>query len=201
MKILLTAFEPFGGESVNPALEAMKRIDEQIGEAQIVKIEVPTSFCRADKTVTQAIDVDNPDVVIMLGQAGGRTAITPEKIAVNFKAAKIPDNDGCMPFGEQIIKNAVDNYESTLPIDDIVKNIKNTGVPAEISNSAGTYVCNCLFYSVMHYIVTSGKTIKAGFIHVPYEMSQVKNKPDVFAMTLDDIVKGLEVAIKTTIEQ
>ena len=201
MKILLTAFEPFGGESVNPALEAMKRIDEQIGEAQIVKIEVPTSFCRADKTVTQAIDVDNPDVVIMLGQAGGRTAITPEKIAVNFKAAKIPDNDGCMPFGEQIIKNAADNYESTLPIDDIVKNIKNTGVPAEISNSAGTYVCNCLFYSVMHYIVTSGKTIKAGFIHVPYEMSQVKNKPDVFAMTLDDIVKGLEVAIKTTIEQ
>ena len=201
MKILLTAFEPFGGESVNPALEAMKRIDEQIGEAQIVKIEVPTSFCRADKTVTQAIDVDNPDVVIMLGQAGGRTAITPEKIAVNFKAAKIPDNDGCMPFGEQIIKNAVDTYESTLPIDDIVKNIKNTGVPAEISNSAGTYVCNCLFYSVMHYIVTSGKKIKAGFIHVPYEMSQVKNKPDVFAMTLDDIVKGLEVAIKTTIEQ
>ena len=201
MRVLLTAFEPFGGESINPALEAVKKVDDNICGAQIVKIEVPTSFCRAFEVVKQAIDKENPDFVVMIGQAGGRKAITPERVAVNFAAARIPDNDGYQPIAQKVAIDAPDEYLSTLPIESIVESIKTAGVPAEISNSAGTYVCNHLFFSVMHYIAASGKRIKAGFVHVPYETSQLTNKPDTFALPLDDIVKGLCVAIKTILKE
>lgn len=196
MKILVTAFDPFGGESVNPALEAVRLLPTEIGGAEIEKVEVPTSFSRAFETVIAAVNKYNPDVIVCVGQAGGRKSITPERKAVNLDDARIADNDGDMPKSHKIVDGGKDVYYSTLPIDEIVSALKGAGLPAEISNDAGTFVCNHLFYLVMELLATREKGI-GGFVHVPFETSQVLNKAGAFALPLETIEKGLEIVLKT----
>lgn len=197
-EILLTGFTPFGGESINPALEAVKLVSAPSPAVNIIPLEVPTSFCRSEETVISAIKKYRPDVVICVGQAGGRSAVTPERVAINIDDAGIPDNDGVQPVDTPIASDGPAAYFSTLPINSIVQAIRTAGIPAEVSNSAGTYVCNHLMYCVLHYAALNCPEMRAGFIHVPYIPEQTVGK-EAPSMPLEQIAAALEAAITTVI--
>ena len=196
MKILLTAFTPFDGESINPALEAMKLLPDKIGKLEVLKLEIPTVFGKSARLVLETIEQEKPDYVLSIGQAGGRAEITPERIAINIDDARIPDNEGNQPVDRPIVPDGENAYFSNLPIKAMVEAMKKEGIPAAVSNSAGTYVCNHLMYSVLYYIKKKALPIKAGFIHVPYIPEQIVNKKDKPSMSLEEIVRGLEAAIR-----
>lgn len=198
MKILVTAFDPFGGDKTNPALEAVALLPDRIGEAVIIKAEAPTVFGKSITAVMDAVEREQPkpDAVILVGQAGGRSGLTPERIAINIDDARIADNEGNQPIDTVIYEDGENAYFSTLPIKAMVKAIKASGLPASVSNSAGTFVCNHLMYGVLYHLQRSYPEIKAGFIHVPYLPSQVIDLPDQTpSMALCDIVMGLKAAI------
>ena len=194
MKLLLTAFTPFDGEKINPALEAVKLVKDKIGNLLIVKLEVPTVFGKSIDTVREAIEREKPDFVLSIGQAGGRAEITPERVALNLNDARIPDNEGNQPIDEPVFPDGENAYFSTLPVKAMVEAIRKEGLPSSLSNSAGTYVCNHLMYGVLYYL-DKRPVIKAGFIHVPYIPEQTKNKKEMPALELSEIVRGLEAAI------
>lgn len=198
-KLLLTAFTPFDGERINPALEAMKLVKDKIGKLKIVKLEVPTVFGKSIDTVREAIERERPDFVLSIGQAGGRAEITPERIAINLDDARIPDNEGNQPIDDPIFPDGENAYFSTLPVKAMVEAIRKEGLPSSLSNSAGTYVCNHLMYGVLYYL-DKRPSMKAGFIHVPYIPEQVKDKKGMPALPLSDIVRGLEAAIQAVEE-
>lgn len=193
-KLLLTAFTPFDGERINPALEAVKLVKDKIGNLEIVKLEVPTVFGKSIDTVREAIERERPDFVLSIGQAGGRAEITPERVAINLNDARIPDNEGNQPIDEPIFPDGENAYFSTLPVKAMVEAIREEGIPSSLSNSAGTFVCNHLMYGVLYYL-DKRPVIKAGFIHVPYIPEQTKNKKEMPALELSEIVRGLEAAI------
>ena len=193
-KLLLTAFTPFDEEKINPALEAVKLVKDRIGNLLIVKLEVPTVFGKSIDTVREAIEREKPDFVLSIGQAGGRAEITPERVAINLDDARIPDNEGNQPIDEPIYPDGENAYFSTLPVKAMVEAIRKEGLPSSLSNSAGTYVCNHLMYGVLYYL-DKIPVIKAGFIHVPYIPEQTKNKKEMPALELSEIVRGLEAAI------
>ena len=198
-KLLLTAFTPFDGERINPALEAVKLVKDKIGKLKIVKLEVPTVFGKSIETVREAIERERPDFVLSIGQAGGRAEITPERVAINLDDARIPDNEGNQPIDEPIFPDGENAYFSTLPVKAMVEAIRKEGLPSSLSNSAGTYVCNHLMYGVLYYL-DKRPSMKAGFIHVPYMPEQVKDKKEMPALPLSDIVRGLEAAIQAVEE-
>ena len=193
-KLLLTAFTPFDGERINPALEAVKLVKDKIGNLKIIKLEVPTVFGKSIDTVREAIERERPDFVLSIGQAGGRAEITPERVAINLDDARIPDNEGNQPIDEPIFSDGENAYFSTLPVKAMVEAIRKEGLPSSLSNTAGTYVCNHLMYGVLYYLDKRPR-MKAGFIHVPYIPEQVKDKKEMPALPLSDIVRGLEAAI------
>ena len=193
-KLLLTAFTPFDGERINPALEAVKLVKDKIGNLLIVKLEVPTVFGKSIDTVREAIEREKPDFVLSIGQAGGRAEITPERVAINLNDARIPDNEGNQPIDEPVFPDGENAYFSTLPVKAMVEAIRREGLPSSLSNSAGTYVCNHLMYGVLNYL-DKRPSIKAGFIHVPYIPEQTKNKKEMPVLELSEIVRGLEAAI------
>jgi len=194
MKILITAFEPFGGEKVNPALEAMKLLPDMIDNSKILKLELPTIFKKSVEKVWQYIDMHKPDIIVSLGQAGGRAYISVERVAINIDDASIADNDGNMPVDLPIFEDGENAYFSNLPIRNMAEAIKKAGIPARISNTAGTYVCNHVMYGVLYKIHKENLNMKAGFIHVPYIPEQVITKPESPSMSLEHIVKAIEVA-------
>ena len=194
MKLLLTAFTPFDGEEINPALEAMKLVKNKIENLEIIKLEVPTVFGESIQLVVDVIDEVKPDFVLCVGQAGGRAEICPERVAINLDDARIPDNEGNQPIDEPIFPDGENAYFSTLPVKAMVEAIRKEGLPSSLSNSAGTYVCNHLMYGVLYYL-DKRPGMKAGFIHVPYIPEQVKNKKDIPSLELSEIVRGLEAAI------
>ena len=155
MKLLLTAFDPFGGEPVNPALEAVKKVQNQIGSVSIVKLEVPTVFGTSIQTVAKTIEQEMPDAVLCIGQAGGRYGLTPERVAINLDDARIKDNEGNQPIDLPIFKDGAPAYFSTLPIKAMVQSIRQAGLPASVSNTAGTFVCNHLMYGVLYTLAVS----------------------------------------------
>lgn len=190
--LLITGFDPFGGEKINPSFEAVKRLPERIGEYNIIKLCVPTSFEKASKTVIAKAEESDADVIICVGQAGGRKGVTPEVIGINLRDARIPDNDGAMPKNQPVIENAPAAYFSTLPVDDIVEAVNQAGVPCSKSYSAGAFVCNDLLYSLLHHFDGTGK--KIGFIHVPFLPEQARDTHP--SLTLVQIITALTAAIK-----
>lgn len=200
MKILVTGFDPFGGEKINPAIEAVKRLPDTIVGAEIKKLEIPTVFDKSAEVVHQAIEEFQPDYVLDVGQAGGRAELTPEKVAINFDDGRIADNDGFQPLNRTIHEDGQTAYFTQLPIKAMVKAIRDAGLPARISTTAGTYVCNHIMYQVQYMRDKEFPNIKAGFIHIPYLPSQVVDKPGQPSMSLDEIVKGLTVAIKAIVK-
>ena len=166
MKILLSAFEPFGGEKVNASQEALKLIVPRDG-MELIKITVPTVFGLAGKTLLEAVRRERPEVVICLGQASGRAAVTPERAALNVRDAAIPDNAGYQPQDEPVVPGAPAAYFSTLPLKAMTAAARQAGFAAEISNSAGTFVCNDLMYSLLHALGREFPSVRCGFIHIP----------------------------------
>lgn len=200
MKILVTAFDPFGGESVNPALEALKRLPNQIQGQEIYKLQVPTVFHKSAQVLkARALELQ-PDVIVCLGQAGGRSQITPERVAINQDDGRISDNEGNQPIDQPIQADGPPAYFSTLPIKAIVARLWEAGLPAAVSNSAGTFVCNHLMYQALYLADYYLDNCQAGFIHIPYLPSQVLDKPGQASMSLDDIVRGLILALETIID-
>lgn len=199
MKILVTGFDPFGGEETNPAIESVKRIDENIEGAEIIKLEIPTVFHKASDVVEEKIKEVKPDVILSVGQAGGRYGITVERIAINEDDARIEDNEGNQPIDVKIREDGAPAYFASLPIKAMVEEIKKENIPASVSNSAGTFVCNHIMYQDL-YLAEKYGNIKAGFIHVPFLTEQVVDKPNTASMSLDDIVRGLNAAIRAIIK-
>ena len=200
MKILLTAFDPFGGENVNPALEAVMKVSDVISGARIVKVTVPTVFYKSIDVVTDAVKRERPDAVLCVGQAGGRSALTPERIAVNLDDAQIPDNKGNHPVDRTIFPDGAPAYFSTLPIKEMVSAMRAAGVPADISNSAGTFVCNHLMYGLLYTLERKYPGVRGGFMHVPYSPEQVSKKSSPApSMETETVVRGIEAAIKAVV--
>ena len=200
MKILLTGFEPFGGETVNPAQEAVALVKEEIKGAKVVKCYVPVVFGKAIETVHAAMVRENPDVVFCIGQAGGRFEVTPERVAINCDDARIPDNEGNQPVDQPVFADGASAYFSTLPIKKMVEYMKKANVPAAISNTAGTYVCNHLMYGVRYYIEKEFPNTIGGFMHVPFLHEQVMNKKETASLSKDDVVKAIEASIEAIVD-
>lgn len=201
MKILISAFEPFDGEAINPTELALEGLPSSLWGADIIKIKLPTVFGESISRAVEAIDRFKPHVVLCLGQAGGRFAITPERVAINLDDARIADNQGNQPIDEAIYKDGPGAYFSSLPVKAIVREIREGGLPSTLSNSAGTYVCNHLMYGVLHHISINKLDVRAGFIHVPYAPEQVALKKEQLpSMSHGDIVRALELALKAIVE-
>lgn len=200
MKILVTGFDPFGGETVNPAWEAVSRLPDEICGAEISKLMLPTAFGRAGSVLREAIERLRPEAVVCVGLAGGRTAITPERVAINLMDCTIPDNDGNQPSDEPICAAGADAYFTNLPIKHIVEAIRADGIPAELSNTAGCYVCNYIMYTLMHLIHTDYGAMLGGFIHVPYSPGQAAARRGGASMEISTSARGLTVAIATIAE-
>ena len=200
MKVLVTGFDPFGGEKLNPALEVIKSLPSEIQGAEVRWLEVPTVFYKSAKILEEEIRIYQPDIVLCIGQAGGRKGLTPERVAINQDDARIQDNEGNQPIDRPIQLDGPPAYFSSLPIKAMVQAIKEEGLPASVSNTAGTFVCNHLMYQVLYLVEKEFPTIKAGFMHIPYMAEQVIDKPNTPAMDLVDIVRGIEAAIRATIE-
>ena len=154
MKILITGFDPFGGEPVNPALEAVKLMKDEIAGAKIIKLEIPTVFRKSVEKIHEMMKAEQPDVVLSIGQAGGRFGVTPERVAINVDDARIKDNEGNQPVDTPIFTDGEAAYLSNLPVKAMVEAIKNKGLPSTLSNSAGTFVCNHVMYGVLYTIFT-----------------------------------------------
>ena len=200
MKILVTGFDPFGSESVNPAYEAVKLLPDVIAGAQLIKLEIPTIFTKSIQVVKDAVKTYHPDMVINVGQAGGRACVSVEKVAINLAEARIPDNAGDEPHDELLEADGPAAYFSTLQVTKMVQNVKAHDLPCEISYSAGTYVCNSIMYRVLHLASKEYPNMKAGFIHVPYSCEQAAKKNGyVASMPLETIAKSLEYAIAAAI--
>lgn len=197
MKIMVTGFDPFGGESINPAYEAVKLLPDNIEGAEIIKLEIPTVFTRSVIVVEEAIKKYNPDFILSIGQAGGRSSITVEKVAINLAEARIPDNDGEQPLDQKLKDDGENAYFATIPVKAIVNNIREKGIPSNISYTAGTYVCNSIMYNILYLTNTKYKNIKAGFIHVPFSTQQVTTKPEGTAsMPIPTISEAIKYAIE-----
>jgi pyroglutamyl-peptidase len=201
MKILVTAFEPFGKETVNPALEILKLLPDSLFGQTILKLTVPTVRYKSVNAIIEMIETHHPDVVLSLGQAGGRADITFERIGINIDDYGIEDNEHNMPTDEKVVENGPDAYMVNLPIKDIVHNLRDALIPASVSNTAGTFVCNHVIYAVRHYCETNQLNIKSGFIHVPFLPQQVVDKPTFASMPLEIMEKGILLAIETIIKK
>ena len=196
MKVLITGFDPFGGEKINPAWEAVRALPDNIDGIEVVKLQIPTVFKKSAKKLFENIDSVKPDVVICVGQAGGRYEFSVERIAINVDDGRIPDNDGYQPVDSPVFEDGENAYFSTLPIKAIVEEVKKAGIPAAVSNTAGTYVCNHIMYSLLYYLNKNNLNIKGGFIHVPFIPEQVIEKKNTPYMELTRITKALEISIK-----
>lgn len=199
MKILVTGFDPFGNETINPSIEALKRLPHHIAGAEIIKLEIPTVMNSSLAKIEEAIQKENPEMILSIGQAGGRSDISIERVAININDFSIPDNEGNQPIDEPIYKDGDSAYFTNLPIKAMVEGIQAVGIAASISNSAGTFVCNHVMYGVRYMIEHQYHEKKSGFIHIPYVPQQVIDKHGQPCMELDCIVEGLCAAIETMI--
>ena len=200
MKVLVTGFNPFGGEKINPALEAVKRLPSEIAGAEIATLEIPTVFIKSGRALESGIKELQPDIVICVGQAGGRSIIAIEKVAINLAEARIKDNEGNQPTDRKIKEDGENAYFTSLPAKAMVMNIRKNGIPANISYTAGTFVCNDIMYTLLYLIDKKYPGIRGGFIHVPYVPEQTVGKPDgTPSMSLGMIRDGLTYAIEAAV--
>ncbi len=190
-RILVTGFEPFGGETINPSWEAVKLLPERIGDFCLKKLCIPVVFGLAADTVWEAAQGYAPDVILCVGQAGGRAAITPEKVGINLREGSLADNAGNLYRETPVVPGAPAAYFSTLPVSRMVQAVKDLEIPAVISYSAGAYVCNDTLYTLLHRY--SGSPVRVGFIHIPYLPQQAGEKAP--SLPLEIMVRGLEAAI------
>ena len=194
-RILLTGFEPFGGEQINPSWEVAKALDGQkIAGVNIIARMLPCVFGDALKVLQQSIDEVNPDLVLALGQAGGRSDFSIERIAINIDDARIADNAGARPIDQPVVNDAPAAYFSTLPIKTMVAGLRAAGHPASVSQTAGTFVCNHVFFGLQHALHGSG--VRSGFMHLPLLPARAARLAGQPSMALDEMLAGVSLAIE-----
>ena len=198
MNILITAFAPFQGEEINATMEALALLPDSVHGHTLCKRILPVEFGKAVEAAVSLVEEVQPDAVVCLGQASGRADITPERVAINVMDARIADNGGWQPEDVPVREDGPAAYFSTLPVKAMVRAMKEAGVPASLSNTAGTFVCNDLMYGLLDHLARTGQTIPAGFIHVPATPAQACDRPTP-SMAPETVAKGLEAALKTLI--
>jgi pyroglutamyl-peptidase I len=200
MKILVTGFDPFGGEPINPAIESVKKLPDNIAGAEIIKLEIPTVRRKSLEKIEKAIQEHNPDIILSVGQAGGRFDITVERVGINMDDFRIPDNEGNQVIDEPVFSDGDNAYFVKLPVKAMVQNIQKNKIPASVSYTAGTFVCNHVLYGVLYLVEKKYKGKKSGFIHIPFLPEQVVDKKNMPSMELNTIVTGLTAAIEAIVE-
>jgi pyroglutamyl-peptidase len=199
-KVLLTGFEPFEGEKVNPSWLAVRRLDGRVVRGhQIVARKLPTAFGRSLAALRRHVRRIRPALVICVGQAGGRAEITLERVALNLEDARIPDNAGRQPRERPVVPGGPTAYWSTLPVRAIVRALQQRGIPAAASLSAGTFVCNHVFYGLMHDVAAQGGRVRGGFIHLPFLPAQAARHHDQPSLPLAMMAEALAVAVKVSL--
>lgn len=199
--VLMTAFEPFGGESINPSWEAVSALEgKQIGEAVIVTRQLPVVFSEVLDVLYRALEEIKPDAIISVGQAGGRSDISIERIGINIDDARIADNAGQQPVDESIAPDGPAAYFSRLPIKAIVAALHEVGIPASVSQTAGTFTCNHVMYGLLHWLHSHDNSARAGFIHIPYLPQQAALHPGAPSMSVTNVIQALEIAVSVTLQ-
>jgi len=197
--VLLTGFEPFESEKVNPSWLAVRRLHGRVIRGhRIVARRLPTTFARSLPELRRLLRRFHPSLVICVGQAGGRAEITPERVALNLQDARIPDNAGRMPREQPVVPGGPAAYWSTLPVRSIVRALKQRGIPAAPSLSAGTFVCNHVFYGLLHELAAGGRA-RGGFIHVPFLPAQAARHRDQPSLPLAMMVEALAIAVRVSL--
>lgn len=201
MKLLVTAFEPFGGERLNSSQETLALLPTEVGGTQLVKRTLPVAFAAAAEELRRIVAAELPDAVLCLGQAGDRRALTPERVAVNLADARIPDNTGAQPEDEPVIPGAPAAYFATLPVKAMTEAIRAAGLPAELSNSAGTFVCNAVLYTLLDLQARTYPHMRGGFLHLPRLAEQAAGRDGAFGLTREELAQGVRAALKAIIEE
>jgi pyroglutamyl-peptidase len=198
--ILLCGFDPFGGETVNPSWEAVRSLHgKRIAGYRVVAVQLPTEFAGSLRVLKKALRETAPAVVLGVGQAGGRAQLSIERVAINLQDARIPDNAGAQPIDEPVIAGAPSAYFSSLPIKAMLEALQAQDLPAEISNTAGTYVCNHIAYAMLH-LTASRRGVRAGFIHIPFLPSQAARRHGMASMAAEDVERGLCIALRAAVK-
>ncbi|MFZ6819505.1 pyroglutamyl-peptidase I [Undibacterium sp. Ji22W] len=201
--ILLTGFAPFNQETINPSWEVVRRFDDQkIQASHTVKVaELACEFGTSITQLQQLLELHQPEFVICVGQAGGRPDLSIERVAINVDDARIPDNGGAQPIDQAIVEDGPAAYFSSLPIKAIVQALRTQGIPASVSQTAGTYVCNHIFYGLMHYADTHPGIKRAGFVHIPYLPDQACHHPGSASMSLETLESAFRLLLETCLLQ
>ncbi|HSX59985.1 MAG TPA: pyroglutamyl-peptidase I [Tahibacter sp.] len=198
-RVLLTGFDPFGGETLNPSWEAVRRLDGEIVRGhRVFALQLPTCFGRSLRTLRAALTRTTPDLVICVGQAGGRSRLSLERVAINVDDARIADNAGRQPVDRPVVRGGPAAYFSTLPIKALLRALQSAGLPAEISQTAGTFVCNHVFYGLMHAL-REAPHVRGGFVHIPFLPEQAVAHAGAPSLALDAVVAGLRVIVDTAL--
>jgi pyroglutamyl-peptidase len=193
--LLLTAFEPFGGESVNPSGQIADALDgKTVAGVRVRALRLPVAFGEALRVLREGLVAHAPSIVVALGQAGGRAELSIERVAINLDDARIPDNVFAQPIDTPIVPGGPAAYFSTLPIKAIVAALQERGVPAAVSQTAGTFVCNHVFYGLQHAL--AGRGVRSGFVHVPYLPEQVRGRPGIPCLPLETMVEGVRTVLR-----
>lgn len=198
MKALVTGFDPFGGDSVNPSSLAVSRLKTKIGPVSVATAVLPTSYARSAAVLRDAIEETRPGIVLCVGQAGGRTELSLERVGINVQDARIPDNDRHQPIDLPVRADGPAAYFATLPVKACVAEMRKAGLPAAVSNTAGTFVCNHILYSLMDIIASHPGNMRGGFLHIPYVPEQAARLGGAPSMAVDDIVRGIEIILGTS---
>jgi pyroglutamyl-peptidase len=198
-RVLLTGFEPFGDDPDNPSWDAVRRLHgRRVAGHRVVAFRLPVEFGTSLRALRAAIRETRPAMVLSVGLAGGRAQLSLERVAVNLDDARIPDNAGHQPVDTPVIEDGPAAYFSTLPLKAMLLALRAAGIPAEVSHSAGTYVCNHVFYGLMHALRTR-PAVRAGFVHIPYAPEQATRHPGAPSLALDTVVEGMRLAIRTAL--
>jgi pyroglutamyl-peptidase len=198
MKALVTGFDAFGGDEVNPSSLAVGRLKKRLGKVAVQAAELPTSFARSTEALRMAIAKAKPDIVLCVGQAGGRSELCLERVAINVQDARIRDNDGKQPIDKPVVAGGPSAHFTTLPIKACVAAMRQAGLPAAVSNTAGTFVCNHIFYALMDIAAAYPTPLRGGFLHIPYLPEQAARLGGAPSMSVDDIVRGIEIILETS---
>jgi pyroglutamyl-peptidase len=197
--VLLTGFAPFGGESLNPSWQAVRALHgRHIGGHRVIARQLPVEFGASLKELRAAIRETKPALVLCVGQAGGRASMSLERVAINVDDARIPDNAGAQPIDSEIVGDGPAAYFTGLPIKAMLAALREAGIPAEVSQTAGTYVCNHVFYGLMHAL--RNRRIRGGFVHIPYSPEQAERHPGAPALPIETVVRGLRIALQAALE-
>jgi pyroglutamyl-peptidase len=196
MKALVTGFEPFGGDAVNPSFEALRLLPARLGALDVATTALPVVYGAALPALREAIAAAAPDIVLCVGLAGGRAELSLERVAINIDDARIADNDGNQPIDRPVVGGGPAAYFATLPIKAAVAALREAGLPAAVSNSAGTFLCNHVFYGLMHEAAARRGRFRGGFLHVPYLPSQAARVPGAPSLALEQIVEGIELVLR-----